>query len=65
MKKSRKEIGTELALLDAEIAAHPFASEPVKAAHAIIEQHLAEQNLPSLDEVGKLTARRAFSRWKP
>lgn len=75
MKKTRKEIETELAHLDSEIAAHPLASEPVTAAHAIIEQHgeenkeiiqqrLAEQNLPSLDEVGRLTAKHTFSWWK-
>lgn len=76
MKKTRNEIEAEPSHLDAaEIAAHPRASEPVKAAHAIIEEHgeenkeiiqqrLAEQNPPSLDEMGRLTANHAPSWWK-
>lgn len=76
METTRNETETKLAHLDAEVAAHSLASEPVKAARAVIEQHgeankeiihqrLSEQNVPISDEVGRLTARRAFSRWKP
>lgn len=76
METTRNETETKLAHLDAEVAAHSLASEPVKDARAVVEQNgeankeiihqrLSEQNVPIPDEVGRLTARRAFSRWKP
>lgn len=76
METTQNETETKLAPLDAEVAPHSLASEPVKAARAVIEQHdeankeilhqrLSEQSVPIPDEVGRLTARRTFSRWKP
>lgn len=74
MRKTRKDFEAELTQIDAEIIAHPLASEPVTAAHDIIEQHseqykeifqhqLTEHSPPSLDELGRLTAKHTFSWW--
>lgn len=76
--RDRSQIEEVTAALDdvaAEIAAHPFASPQVIAAHALIDAHqgevaeainrqLAEQQLPSLDELGRVTASHTFSWWQ-
>lgn len=73
-RESLQELEAKLEAIDAEIASHPLASEPVKAAQAIIEtnngkdteavsQQLLEQNLPSLEELGKIQVKGTTSWW--
>ncbi|MBB5639899.1 hypothetical protein [Cryobacterium roopkundense] len=73
-RESLHELETKIATIDAEIAAHALASEPVKAAHEVIEantgqdaevvsRELAERNLPTLEEIGKIQVRGTVSWW--
>lgn len=74
-RESQQELQTKLDAADAAIAAHPLASERVKRAHSIIEstdsndkelveQKLAEQDLPDLAEIGLIQVRNSVSWWK-
>ena len=64
----------KLEKVDAEIAAHPLSSEPVKEAQALIdakgdkdnetvEAELASRNLPGLEELGKIQLSGTRSWW--
>lgn len=73
--KSQQELQAKLDAADAAIAAHPLSSERIKRAHAIIEstdgddkelveQKLADEDLPNLAEVGLIQVRNSVSWWK-
>ena len=73
--ESLEELEAKLEAVDAEIASHPLSSERVKAAQAIVEalgtkdtekvsKELADQNLPSLEELGKVQVDSTMSWWK-
>ena len=74
-RESLEELEAKLEAVDAEIASHPLSSERVKAAQAIVEalgtqdtekvsKELADQNLPSLEELGKVQVDSTMSWWK-
>ncbi len=65
---SREALEAKLESINASIDAHPLSSEKVKRANVIVEAHdsgdveaisreLAEQGLPDLIELGKITSR--------
>jgi hypothetical protein len=68
-------LNAKLETVDAEIAAHPLSSTAVKEAHAIIEakgekdtaaveRELAERNLPSLEDLGRIQVKTTASWWR-
>jgi hypothetical protein len=74
-RKSDAQLQAELESVDAAIATHELASEPATRAHAIIEaigkdnkelleRELAEQELPDLEELGRIQLRGSASWWK-
>jgi len=74
-RESLEELEAKLEAVDADIASHPLSSDRVKAAQAIVEargnkdteevsRELADQNLPSLEELGKLQVDSTISWWK-
>lgn len=74
-RESLEELEAKLEAVDAEIASHPLSSERVKAAQAVVEalgtqgtekvsKELADQNLPSLEELGKVQVDSTMSWWK-
>jgi hypothetical protein len=74
-RKSPQELHAGLDAAEAAIAAHPFSSEEVVRAHAVIESvevkdkdvvsaRLAEEGLPDMVELGLITARHTVSWWK-
>jgi len=71
-RRSLEELTAELDAILAKIAAHPFQSPLVVAASEVLGAHegedrvaidraLAEQHLPSLTELGKMTVRSMYS----
>ncbi len=73
-RDSIDEVQLKLDKVDAEIAAHPLASDPVKEAQALIdakggqdndavEAELAARNLPDLKELGKIQLSGTRSWW--
>ena len=65
----------ELAKVDQLISAHPLASQPIRAAGARVEERgsrspaevdeqLAADGLPSVEDVGRTTASGMWSWWK-
>lgn len=73
-KESLEQLTSRLQAVDAEIAAHPLASEKVKQAHAIVEargetdkaevdRQLTASGLPSLEELGKIQVKGTASWW--
>lgn len=74
-RETQEELTAQLQELDAEIAAHPLASEKVRAAHAVIDElgaddkeavaeRLAEMGLPGLEGLGRIQAKHTVSWWK-
>lgn len=74
-QESSDELEAKLQRIEAEIAAHPLASERVERAHAIVEagdredkeaidRALADQGLPSLEELGKIQLQGTASWWR-
>jgi len=74
-RESLHELEAKIEAIDVRIAAHPLASAPVTAAHAIIEantgqdaevvsRELAERNLPTLEEIGIIQARGTVTWWR-
>lgn len=65
----------ELEQVDAHIAAHPFASPRIRAAHEIvgegpsrdaaeIERRLADRGLPGVQQLGRTQVAGAWSWWR-
>ncbi|MEJ1191780.1 hypothetical protein [Pseudarthrobacter sp. CCNWLW207] len=74
-RESLEGLKAKLDAVDAEIASHPLSSDRVKTAQAIVEarankdteevsRELADQNLPSLEELGKIQVNGTVSWWK-
>lgn len=74
-RESLEGLKAKLDAVDAEIASHPLSSDRVKAAQAIVKarenkdteevsRELADQNLPSLEELGKIQVNGTVSWWK-
>ena len=74
-RESLEELKARLEAVDAEIPSHPLSSKQVEAAQAIVEarenkdaeevsRELAEQNLPSLEELGKIQVQSTVGWWK-
>lgn len=74
-KESLEQLQTRLLDVDAQIAAHPLSSERVQRANEIValkgvvgieevERLLAEQALPSLEELGQIQVAGTVSWWR-
>jgi hypothetical protein len=74
-RKNADELRSELQEVEALISAHPLASQRIRAAHQLvdnresgdaadIDQQLADQGLPSVEELGRVQVAGSWSWWK-
>lgn len=74
-RRSAAALEEELHRVEAEIAKHPFASDAVVAANALIDAspdrdreqvsaELAQRHLPDLEQLGRIHARGTVSWWR-